>query len=124
MSNQLDIAMDQGSSLKYTFTLQAEGGAPFDITGYDARLQIRRSYGATGTAPISATLANNKIVLTDPANGVLELRLSPADTSGIAFASKEDESFEMVYDLEIQSPSSKVYKPARGTFTLAREVTR
>ena len=123
MSNQLDITMDQGSSLKYTFTLQTGGATSFDLTGYDARLQVRKNYGSTVTE-INGTLMNGKLVFVNASAGILELNLLPTDTSAIKFLDKDDESLEMVYDLEVASPAGKVYKPARGTFTLNREVTR
>ena len=93
------------------------------LTGYDARLQVRKAYGASSTE-INCTLANSKLVLTNAAGGVLTLELSPSDTSSIRFASANDDTLECVYDLELVSPSGRVYKPARGTFTIKREVTR
>lgn len=123
MSNALDVTMDQGSSLTHTFTLKTEANLPFDLTGYDARLQIRRTFGDT-TVLVNCTLSNAKLVLTSAAGGILTLALAPADTSSIRFNALNDESLECVYDLEIQSALGKVYKPARGTFTLNREVTR
>lgn len=123
MSNILNITMDQGSTLIYDFTLKDENNAAFDLTGFDARLQVRRTYGDTSTL-VSCTLANGKLVLSDAVAGELTLTLAPSDTSAIRFNAANDESLEAVYDLEIQSPASKVYKPARGTFTLNREVTR
>lgn len=122
MSNVLNISMDQGSTLEYTFTLQNMDLTPFVLTGFDARLQVRKTYG--GNAVISATLANTKLEILSAAGGTMKLVLQPSDTSGITFANRDDDSLECVYDLEIISPASKVYKPARGTFTLNREVTR
>lgn len=123
MNNNLDIEMMQGSSLTYNFKLKQENGEPYVLTDIDARLQVRASYGAT-TPLINCTLANGKLVLTSAALGILSLVLAPEDTSPIRFAQKDDESFKMVYDLEIVSPSAKVYKPATGTLTINREVTR
>lgn len=125
MSNILPIEMDQGSSLSHTFTLKDEAGAAFDLTavGWDVRLQVRKTYGAT-SALINCTLANSKVAITNAAGGVITLNLLPADTTSIKFNSLDDDTLECVYDLELQSPIGKVYKPARGTFTLNREVTR
>jgi hypothetical protein len=123
MSTQPDITIDQGSSLDVVFTIQQENSSAYDLTGYDARLQVRRTYGDT-TALINCTLANSKLVLTDAVGGVLTLSLAPADTSSIRFNSKDDDTLDCVYDLEIQSVAGKVFKPAKGSFILAREVTR
>lgn len=123
MDNILNITMDQGSSLDYSFYLQTEDGDPFNLSGYDVRMQVRKSYGSTSTE-INATLANGKVALENAAGGHLKVVLLPSDTSSIRFNGVNDESLECVYDLEIISPVGQVWKPARGTFTLNREVTR
>jgi hypothetical protein len=120
MSNIVNLSMDQGSSFTYTFTLANPDNSPFSVVGFDARLQVRASYGSTSTL-INCTLANGKLTL---GSAAVTLVLAPDDTASIRFASKDDDSLEGVYDLEIVSPIGKVYKPAKGTFTLAREVTR
>lgn len=120
MSNILNIAMDQGSSLRYTFTLIDQDNLPIDLTSYDARLQIRRTYGDTSVL-VNCTLANNK--LSKLSNSVI-LNLLPTDTSLIRFNAREDDTLECVYDLEIISATGVVSKPAKGTFTINREVTR
>ena len=123
MSAILNFEVDQGSSMTYTFNLKQQDGEPFNLTDIDARLQVRRSYGATSTL-MNCTLANGKLVVVNAALGMLAWVISPLDTTGIPFAAKEDESLETVYDLELQSASAKVYKPCKGTLTLNREVTR
>ena len=124
MSNIKDFdSIDQGSTIFIAFTMRYEGEFPINLTGYDARLQVRRSYGDT-TALINATLANGKIVWVNAAQGTLELRLEPSDTSGIRFNNKDDATLDLVYDLELMSPFGKVIKPAKGAITLNREVTR
>lgn len=123
MSAIINFNVDQGSSMTYTFNLKQQGGEPFNLADIDARLQVRRSYGATSTL-INCTLANGKLVVVNAALGMLAWVIAPSDTSSITFATKEDESLETVYDLELQSASAKVYKPAKGTLTLNREVTR
>lgn len=123
MSNILDISIDQGSTKTITFNIKDSGGAAFILTGYDARLQVRRSLGDTNVL-VNCTLANGKLVLTNAAGGVLTLVLGPSDTSSIRFNSVEDETLDCVYDLEIQSTLGEVAKPARGAFTITREITR
>lgn len=123
MSNTLNIEMDQGSTLEYTFTFQTVTNEPVNITGFDARLHVRKTYSASSPV-ITATITNTKLTVVNAAAGILKLTLTPDDTKDIRFASRDDESLECVYDLEIISPVGKVYKPARGAFTIRREVTR
>ncbi|MDP4299938.1 hypothetical protein [Leptothrix discophora] len=116
----MNLEIEQGSSYTYTFNLLDMLGDPFTLTGYDARLQVRRSYGASSVL-INCTLSNSKLAIVG--NAVV-LTLTPADTSSIRFAEAESETDEWVYDLEIVSPLSKVFKAAKGTITIHREVTR
>jgi hypothetical protein len=122
MSNIKNIEVDQGTSYSYVLTLTNSNNAIYDLTGYDARLQVRRNYGDT-TVLINATLQNSKLSV-NAAAGKVTFTLAPSDTSGIRFDLKDDDTLECVYDLEIISPTGNVYKPAKGTFTIRREVTR
>jgi hypothetical protein len=118
--NTKNIVMDQGSTLVYVFTLLDKFNNAFNITGFDARLQVRRSYGDTGIL-INCTLANSKLSISGNA---VTLTLLPADTSSIRFNAPNDDTLDCVYDLEIIGLTGKVYKPARGSFSINREVTR
>lgn len=123
MANELDITMDQGSSLDYTFNLRNQDGTPFDLSGYDARMQVRKTYGAVSPV-ISCTLANSKIIISAPLTGKIEIALLPSDTSLIRFNAVDDATLECVYDIELQSSTGFVFKPSSGNFTINREVTR
>lgn len=120
MSNILNIEVDQGCDYTFTFNFLASDNSVIDTSGYDARLQVRRSYGNTSWL-INATLMNGKLVMN---SGFAVWNLSAADTTAIRFADKEAETEEFVYDLEIISPLGQVFKPARGTLIINREVTR
>jgi len=123
MSNQLNISMDQGSSLDYRFTIKSASGAAYNLIGHNAQLQVRRSYGDVATV-LDCTQGNGRLIYTDAANGQMVLTLSPTDTSSIRFNSRDDDALECVYDLEITRPDGRVFKPAKGVFTFYREVTR
>lgn len=125
-TNNRALSIDQGSSKTFEFTITNAGtpAVPFDLTGYAIRLQVRRSFGAPGSPLINATTQNSKLVVTSAENGKVELRLLPEDTVDIRFNDREDASLVGVYDLEIVSPANDVYKPAKGNFTINREVTR
>lgn len=120
--NIRNITMDQGSTYSYTWTLTDKNNAVFDLTGYDARLQVRANYGSTSTL-INATLPNGKLSI-DTVAGTVTLRLTPTDTSSIRFPAINDDTFDCVYDLEIISFAGEVAKPSKGTFTISREITR
>ena len=119
------IVMNQGDSLTRVITIYTDTAktVPLNLTGYLVRAQVRRSYGAT-TVLINCTLANGKVALTNAAGGVISLILVPDDTASIRFNSVEDAETELVYDIEVESPGGQIFKAAKGTFTLMREVTR
>jgi lysophospholipase L1-like esterase len=119
----MDIQLDQGSSVNFTFTLRNSQGDAFDLTGCDIHLQVRQQYGDSRTL-ISASLANGRIDLVNASQGVFALRLHPGDTTSIRFPNKTDDSLEAVYDVEVTTPTGLVLKPFRGTLTVNREVTK
>lgn len=116
------ITVDQGSTFEHTFTFTVDGD-PYDITGFDARMQIRKTYGDTSVV-WNGTLANNKLVLVTPASGVLKVVFSASDFTSTRFNNVNDDTLECVFDLELVDLASKIHKPARGTVTINREVTR
>ena len=120
MNNTKNITIDQGSTYVYTFNLTDKVGAPFDLTDFTARLQVRSTYGATAIL-IDATTQNGKLTILP---GAVVFKLVPADTSAIKFNEKDDDTLDCVYDLEIVSALGDAYKPAKGTLTINREVTR
>jgi hypothetical protein len=122
MSNTVNITVNQGTSLPYTFTLTYLNNSVYDLTGYDARLQVRRTYGDT-TWLINCTVANGKLTINATA-GTITWHIIPSDTMSIRFNNKDDDTLDCVYDLEITAPTGDIYKPAGGTLTINREVTR
>ena len=121
--NNFDFSVDQGSTFRMTFTLKDDNGNVFDLSTFTADLMARKSYGNT-KADIVATMLNGGLSV-DQTTGVITLTLEPADTSSIKFTEKDADTLELVYDLEIVSTvTGEVFKPARGTITLNREVTR
>lgn len=116
-----DITMDQGSALTLKIQLKASN-VPINMTGYDLRMQVRRSYSDTTTL-INCTLANGKLSWIDAALGKFQILLAASDTSSIRFLSGED-TIDGVYDLEITDVSGNTTKPMKGSFSINREVTR
>lgn len=51
-------------------------GVPFDITGYDFELEIKKTKGATISKFLDLTIGNGITVL-DAANGMLQLEIGP-----------------------------------------------
>ncbi|AWJ93853.1 hypothetical protein Sp245p_28965 (plasmid) [Azospirillum baldaniorum] len=115
-AGQYDIYIEQGA----TFTreiewLQSDNTTPVDLTGYTARMQVRK----TAKSPIvvaDLSTGNGRISLT-PALGKIKLMLTATETASL-------KDGEYVYDLELQSGTGVVERLLQGTFTINAEVTR
>lgn len=89
---------------------------PFDLTGYTARMQIRRTLESV-TPMLSLTTENGRIEI-NPGTATNEIELSiNAETTATLSTSG-------IYDLEIIDPNGNVSKVVRGDVTLVAEVTR
>jgi hypothetical protein len=113
---KLDLKLYQGATFNYELTWTAAGSA-VDLTSYDARMQVRDSYGAP-TVVFNLT-AGSGIALGGTA-GTIALEIDAADTTGLGYNSVQS----FVYDLELESSSGFVTRLVEGGFTIFPEVTR
>jgi len=115
---RLNLVVYKGST--FVKSIQWKSGDPpvaVNLTGYTARMQIRKRVNDTVILE-SLTTENSKIVFTDAVNGILELRISAAVSTAYTFCNA-------VYDLELVNPDGvTVYRILEGSFTAAPEVTR
>ena len=88
---------------------------PIDLTGYDARMQIREKR-TSSTFIEELTVGNGGITL-GGALGTIALLIDDATTAGYTFKTA-------VYDLEIISAGSIVTRLLQGTVTLSTEATK
>jgi hypothetical protein len=92
---------------------------PFNLTGYTARMQIRRTIDSP-TAMLSLTsptVSGNGITVMDGANNAISINITDTLTSSLTSSG--------VYDLEIiKTSTGAVSRLLQGTVTLSLEVTR
>ena len=113
---QVELVIEQGATFRRTFTwLTGTPSAPVNLTGYSARMQIRKT---TASSAVYATLtsANGGIVLGGAA-GTIELFISAVDTAAYSWSTG-------VYDLELVAPSGDVRRLIGGAVRVDPEVTR
>lgn len=109
-----NFTCEQGSTFTRVITLyEPDGTTPYDLTGYTARMQVRRETEESSVL-VELTTANGRIVLGGE-EGTITLSLGASTT-----ASLDDDG---VYDLEIVS-GANVHKVLKGVFRLDYEVTR
>ena len=110
-----NIRCDQGSTFQRVISVTQPGASgiyePVDLTGYTARMQIRKKH--QGDLLISLTTENGGLTI-DDAEGTVTIDMTAAQTSEITRSG--------VYDLEL-IVGSTVTKMLRGQFILTHEVT-
>jgi hypothetical protein len=94
-------------------------GAPIDITGFGARMQVRTA-SKNGTIVLDLDIAGSEIVLTDPVNGQLQIQVPAATTAALTAAQFTPIAF---YDLELIDLSGRVIRLLEGTVKFSAEVT-
>ena len=92
---------------------------PFNLTGYTARMQIRRTLESTTpmVSLTSPTVNGNGITVMDGANNAISINMTDTTTSSLTTSG--------VYDLEIIKTSTGAgSRLIQGTLTLSLEVTK
>ena len=108
------LTIDQGTTYSLTITVSDANANPLDLTGFTARAQLRKSYGATSYTAFTVTIDD------DPTTGNLTIKLTDAQTTLL-------KAGRYVYDVEIVSPvvdGSEVTRVLEGIITVTPEVTR
>lgn len=110
-----DILIEQGATFQLNLVYKDSAGVPIDVSGYTARMQVRRTYDAP-TALLNLTTENGAITLGGVA-GTLVVEAAEALTTGLP-------AKPAVYDLELISPAGVVVRLIRGAATISPEVTK
>lgn len=110
-----DIYIEQGATYNQPLVWKDSSGTAVNVTGYTARMQIRKTVDAT-TIILTLTTENGRITV-GGANGLITLLVSAADTAALT-------TFCGVYDLEVISPTGVVTRLLEGQVEISKEVTR
>lgn len=96
-----------------------ENEEPYPLTGYSARMSLRRAYG-DAAALVSLTSAEGGGLSLIEASGIVRITITDIQTALLA----TDAEAEGVYDLEIVSPAGVVTKILRGGWIAFPEATK
>ena len=110
-----DIVIEQGATFTFNLTWKDSLGAPINLSGYTARMQVRKSVKDTAKM-LDLTVANGAITL-GGALGTIAIVASATLTSAM-------DSVKGVYDIEVESATGVVTRLAEGEVTIKLEVTR
>lgn len=108
-----NIKLYQGKTITIPFIYG--GDTPIDVTGYDARLQVRKS-ASSDTVIASFTVDDGRVSI-GGANGAITLSMTAADSAALPAGS-------YVYDFEIIDDSGNVFLAMSGDCVIVAEVTR
>lgn len=111
---KVNFKTPQGSTFTRTLVYKVDGSA-VNLTGYTARMQVRKSV-TDSTVLLSLATDDSSIVITG-ATGTITLTV-PATTMAAVSAGS------WVYDLEIVSSGGVVTRLIEGKFVVTPEVTR
>lgn len=114
----LDLEIYKGST--FSKQIQWKTGTPavpVNLTGYSARMQVRKSVNDS-TILDSLTTENNRLTIYTPTEGRLRIDVAADISSAYEFTSA-------VYDLELVAPDNiTVYRILEGCYSANPEVTR
>lgn len=94
-------------------------GAPIDITGFDARMQVRTG-SKTGTLVLDMNITNALIIILDALNGQFQFDVDAAATAALTSAEFSPSAF---YDFEIIDTGGVVIRLLEGNVLFSEEVT-
>lgn len=114
MSAHIDLVIEQGATFTADLSAADAAGDPIDLTGYTARMSIKRD-ARESTALLELTTANGRIIIT-AASGLVQLVLTAAETAAITWT-------RAVYDLELVSAGGDVTRLVEGAVSVSANVT-
>lgn len=109
--------IDQGSKFELNVAAQNSDKTVMDLTGYDARMQVRSTIDSS-TVLLSASTSDGRITINAP-GGIVMVRIGGDVTAGLTFNTAK-------YDIEVYKAGdlSEVRRIVEGNITLHPEVTR
>ena len=110
-----NIVIEQGATFTWNLIWNDSTSTPVDLTGYTARMQVRKTKASTEKL-LDLTTENGGITL-GGALGTIAVVASAALTEAVDAKSG-------VYDLELESASGVVKRLIEGEVTISLEVTR
>lgn len=82
LAGELNLTIEQGATFLLTLIYQDDTGAPANLTGSTARMQLRTSKSAASSV-LELTTENGRISI-DGAAGQINLTISATDTNGLS----------------------------------------
>lgn len=110
MAVYANLFVDQGTDFMSTINLEGGTGAAFGLEGFTIRAQMRKTYTSSRFVQFTANI-------TEPNLGIAQIELSAEQTSLL-------KPGRYVYDVEVISPDTVVYRVVEGQIEVNPRVTR
>ena len=104
----------QGTTWQRLLTYKTAAGVVVNMTGYQVRMVIRRTWGGSLLLALSSASGGGISVASSSPNITITITATQTKVMDFEFA---------VYDLEIQSPAGVVDRLLEGRVTLKKEAT-
>lgn len=99
MSANEDLYTDQGCTFSSTIFVNGSTNEPFNLTGYSARGQIRKSYASTNFVAFTCVIQGGSVVISLTATQTRAMKAG-----------------RYLYDVEIYNTANNVVRIAQGIF--------
>jgi hypothetical protein len=126
LAGNYNMTCQQGSTFRRTIEIEqpnlvvdptGQTFEPFDLSGYSAKMQVRRTIDSTSFM-LELSTQNGALTINPTEDSVNQIYI---DISASVTASVDTDG---VYDIEITNPDGTVSRILQGIFTLSPEVTR
>jgi hypothetical protein len=105
-----ELFLEQGTTFNTTITLDDVDSEPYDLTGFQAKSQMKKSYYSANAT------ANFVVTITDAINGSISISLDSANSANITAG-------RYVYDVAIKDTSNNVTRVLEGIVNVLPRVT-
>lgn len=117
MAGKYNFPCDQGATFnRVVYWKQPDGTSPVILTGFTARMQVRKHKSVSSEPPLATLTTENGKISIDGPNGAVSLALSDTDTDAIPAG-------RWHYDLELKSSGGIVTRLLEGRFVVDAQVT-
>lgn len=115
----MTLKIFQGQTFDFGFQLTDDAGAPRDLTGYSARMQIRTD--VTDTNAIRTWSTTDGHIMIDGPTGTIAFAVSSDETYALP---TQNSLLQWFYDMLLTSPAGHAERPVQGAVVVTPAITR
>jgi hypothetical protein len=114
-----DLTIYRGDTVKLNVAVTA-GGAVFNLTGCTVWFTVKNQYSDPDNQSVfQKSTTNGGITITDAPNGLCQVTIANADTSG-----EPDTKVMLLWDCQVKDASGNIYTVNSGNLIILPDVTK